>query len=180
MPRVGHTHKSMLLRGVKFPPPVLDRADIDATKNRAGTTGRSYGGAPLRGGNGNGRGRGRGGNINYGAAPSISSYVAPMPPPPPFPPQMHGGFPHGLPAFPPPMPPPPPGVRLGNFSYGYSMHAYEYPPPPPPGRQDDRYGAPRGNVDPYNGSPYDRRRDHYGGPPQSRDGSGRTQNGYRR
>lgn len=76
----------MLLRGVKFAPPTLDRADIEATKSKSSSSGRSFGGVPFRGGRGNGRGRG--GHINYandrpnpfaahinpGFAPSMNSY----------------------------------------------------------------------------------------------------------
>ena len=62
MPRSRYIHKSMLLRGVKFAAPALDRADIEATKGRASRSGRSYGGAPLRANTGNGSSRG---NINY-------------------------------------------------------------------------------------------------------------------
>ncbi|KAE8353624.1 exoribonuclease 2 [Aspergillus coremiiformis] len=60
IPKSSHIHKSMLLRGVKFPPPALDNADIQATKAKAQHSGRSFGGAPLRNGHGN-----RGGRINY-------------------------------------------------------------------------------------------------------------------
>ena len=44
MPRSTHTHKSMLLRGVKLAPPTLDQADVEATKGRAGRSGRPHGG----------------------------------------------------------------------------------------------------------------------------------------
>lgn len=53
----------MLLRGVQFGPPVLNRGDIEIIKGRAHRSGRSYGGAPLQGDHGNGRGRG--GQIQY-------------------------------------------------------------------------------------------------------------------
>lgn len=43
----------MLLRGVKFPPPALDRSEVEATRARAGRTGRSYGGVPFRNGDNN-------------------------------------------------------------------------------------------------------------------------------
>lgn len=67
MPRSIHIHKSMLLRGVKFSPAVLDKSDKEATKNQASRSGRSFGGAPFRGnGRGNGRGGRGGGQINYG------------------------------------------------------------------------------------------------------------------
>jgi 5'-3' exoribonuclease 2 len=49
MPKSGHIHKSMLLRGVKFPPPALNPADIEATKGRAARSGRSNAGVPLQG-----------------------------------------------------------------------------------------------------------------------------------
>ncbi|EEP82353.1 5'-3' exoribonuclease 2 [Uncinocarpus reesii 1704] len=57
IPKSIHTHKSMLLRGVVFNPPVLDRTDIEVTKNKAQHSGRAFGGAPLHSGNGRGRGR---------------------------------------------------------------------------------------------------------------------------
>ena len=44
MPRSTHTHKSMLLRGVRLAAPTLDKADVEATKSRAGRSGRSHGG----------------------------------------------------------------------------------------------------------------------------------------
>lgn len=54
----------MLLAGVKFDANALNQAEIEETRNKAMTTGRSFGGAPLRNGNGGHRG-GRGGRINY-------------------------------------------------------------------------------------------------------------------
>lgn len=91
IPKSKHVHKSMLLRGVHLPPPVLDNSDIAILKSKARTSGRSFGGAPLnaQGGgrynsysnghannNGNGQGgynngysnnnyRGRGGSISF-------------------------------------------------------------------------------------------------------------------
>ncbi|KAI5299944.1 galactokinase, partial [Ascosphaera pollenicola] len=51
IPKSMHTHKSMLLRGVKFPPPTLDKMDIENTKNRSLRGGRGgYGGRGGRGG----------------------------------------------------------------------------------------------------------------------------------
>ena len=153
-PRVDHMHKSMLLRGVKFPPPALDRADIEETKNRAGRNGRSYGGAPFRPENGRGRGR-----MDYSARPPL-----PLPPPhyaaPPYsmPPAFREGPfapPYGPPTgyqtpswprqpdgqawvpyqAPPPYGhgPPAPGPPT-PFSHGYPapMGNYRPPPPPPP------------------------------------------------
>lgn len=81
MPRSIHTHKSMLLRGVQFPPAALNRADIEATKGRASHSGRSHGGAPLRSSYGSGRGRG---SIGYADtrpnpfAAHINPHSAPM------------------------------------------------------------------------------------------------------
>ncbi|EAS32368.3 5'-3' exoribonuclease 2 [Coccidioides immitis RS] len=57
IPKSMYTHKSMLLPGVKFNPPVLDKTDIEVTKAKAQRSGRSFGGAPLHSGNGRGRGR---------------------------------------------------------------------------------------------------------------------------
>ncbi|KKA28672.1 hypothetical protein TD95_004753 [Thielaviopsis punctulata] len=48
MPENGHAHKSMLLRGVNPPAPVLTQHDIHMLKNKMnGGSGRNYGGAPL-------------------------------------------------------------------------------------------------------------------------------------
>jgi 5'-3' exoribonuclease 2 len=63
IPKSIHIHKSMLLRGVKFPPPTLDEAEIQAVKSKAQHSGRWFGGAPLR----NGHGNNRGGRMNYTA-----------------------------------------------------------------------------------------------------------------
>jgi hypothetical protein len=65
MPRLGHLHKSMLLRGVKFPARALDNTDIEVTKGRAAHSGRNHGGVPLRGGYGSGRERD---SFNYAAS----------------------------------------------------------------------------------------------------------------
>lgn len=58
MPPNTGNHKSMLMAGVKLPPPVLDHNDIETTRSRSNQNGRGYGGAPLE--------NGRGGRINYG------------------------------------------------------------------------------------------------------------------
>jgi 5'-3' exoribonuclease 2 len=63
MPSSSHTHKSMLLRGLKMPTPALDRSDVEFVRNKGNRGGRSYGGAPLRNNYGGG---GRGDRINYG------------------------------------------------------------------------------------------------------------------
>ncbi|TVY49956.1 5'-3' exoribonuclease [Lachnellula occidentalis] len=120
MPKSKFLHKSMLLRGVEFPPAALNQGDIEQTKGRAAKSGRNHGGAPLNGG-----GRGRG-SFNF-AAPnhqqphgSRNSYNGNnnyQPPPPPG-----TGW-----------QPPPPGLaaRFGG------------PPPPPPGNYGS-YGQPPG------------------------------------
>ena len=133
MPKSTYTHKSMLLRGIIFGKPALDRADIEATKGRANHSGRSHGGAPLRGG------RGRGGQMNYSdSRPNpFAAHINPGYPPPgalgtsrggPVPPPMLGWVPppKGQEAFS-RGPPPPPG------------HGYNYGPPQPP--QADYYGG---------------------------------------
>ncbi|KAK4670955.1 5'-3' exoribonuclease 2 [Podospora pseudoanserina] len=62
LPSSSHIHKSILLRGVKLPPPVLDRSDIEILKGKGRNSGRGYGGVPFHGNSGGGRG----GRINYG------------------------------------------------------------------------------------------------------------------
>lgn len=128
MPPSNHIHKSMLLRGVKFPEKALNRADIEATKGRAARSGRTYGGAPLRS---NGRGQN---TINYGGSSSYQSSG-------PTASQSYQGFQNGYngnhyPVPPPGWQPPPPGVN----SFGRGA------PPPPPGI----HGAYNQGYQPYN------------------------------
>ena len=136
IPETTHGHKSMLLRGVRLPKPVLDRGDIENLKRTLESSGRSYGGAPL-GNNGFGRGR-RGDRISYaprgvhsnGYVGGGQHYQSPQDTPPFSQPpynQQRQSF------YPPPPPlsfqqqqpwiPPPPGHP--NFGMGM-------PPPPPP------------------------------------------------
>ncbi|KAI4122073.1 MAG: hypothetical protein LQ338_006016 [Usnochroma carphineum] len=167
MPRTAHVHKSMLLRGVQPAPPALTREDIEGTKGRAAHSGRSFGGAPLRGNNGNGRGRG-GSHINYTDnrpnpfAAHLNTGFAPPPPP-----QFQGG------RGPPPgwVPPPPPNFGGGHSGYapppqqGYGGYG---PPPPPhsgyrggpplPPQTNSYYGDNQGYGPP---RPQDRRYDGY-------------------
>ncbi len=150
MPRSVHVHKSMLLRGVNFLPPVLDKSDIENTKNQASRSGRSFGGAPFRGGGrGNGRGGRGGGQINYandrnerpnpfaahlnpnfapppisfgrGAPPASGSYGAPPP--------RQTGYQNAV----------PPPSRGGYQGGPPSLPAYRGGPPPPP--QGGYYGG---------------------------------------
>ncbi|KAI9825759.1 MAG: 5'-3' exoribonuclease 2 [Sarea resinae] len=142
MPHSSHVHKSMLLRGLKMPSPKLDRADIEGTKGRAGRSGRSFGGAPLRDyGERNDQNRGPPVNYSDSRANPFAAHLNPsfnpqgfngnqlIPPPP-------GAL--ATPGWVPPMPdpnsfwrgppPPPPGQ---GFQYGYGG-----PPPPPPTQRD--------------------------------------------
>jgi len=108
----------MLLRGVTIPPPTLDRADIEATKSAARNSGRSHGGAPLRGGRGNGRGRG--GNINYANNNRTNPFAAHINPSFVPPPNFHGQG-----------PPPPPGQFQSYSPQPPGGNGYYNGPPPP-------------------------------------------------
>uniref|UniRef100_A0A8H7N5M3 5'-3' exoribonuclease n=1 Tax=Bionectria ochroleuca TaxID=29856 RepID=A0A8H7N5M3_BIOOC len=162
MPVTTHTHKSMLLRGVKLPTAQLTRSDIEVMKGKARRGGRSYGGAPLgRHDQGNGRrepihygsesrynngprgghrGGGRGGY--HGGNGSYSQYDAPGRSYPSHPPAWQPP-PPGAPGFGMGVPPPPPGVHFQNghrqnhgHSGSYSGHRGSNDrrdyPPPPP------------------------------------------------
>lgn len=102
IPKSMHTHKSMLLRGVQFPPPALDKTDVEATRNRS-----------LRGGRG-GYGGGRGGRGGRGGGYGSNDR------PNPFAAHINPGF----------VPPPPPGAPGGGYGGGpqqgmYSSHQYQ-------------------------------------------------------
>lgn len=129
MPKSQHIHKSMLLRGVKFPPSVLNSSDIEQIKGRAARSGRAYGGVPLEG---DFRGHN---NLNLAPAGQNSQHSQglqngysrrPDYPPPPYagwqpPPPGSDGFALGTPPPYAGWQPPPPGS--GGFARG--------PPPPP-------------------------------------------------
>ncbi|KAJ9131599.1 5'-3' exoribonuclease [Coniochaeta hoffmannii] len=143
-PSSSHLNKSMLLRGVKMPPPVLDGTDIAMLKGKGQRSGRSYGGVPLEGGrnNYNNRGGGRGRPFNYG--PGGNGYQGRdsyQPPPPSWQPPPPGvaGFGVGMP------PPPPPAY----------VHGGAPPPGAPPGLdpRQQRHGGPQ-NGNGYNQRPY--------------------------
>ncbi|EEH20189.1 5'-3' exoribonuclease 2 [Paracoccidioides brasiliensis Pb03] len=109
IPKSMYTHKSMLLRGVKPNPPVLDKADIEVTRNKAQRSGRSFGGVPFS------NGRGRGGQMSYGGnrpnndRPNpFAAHINPDFVPPPIPPPHMGGPPAGW-------APPPPGIVGGAY-----------------------------------------------------------------
>lgn len=157
VPKSTHVHKSMLLRGVKFPPPALDNADIQAVKSKAQHSGRSFGGAPLRNGRG-GRmdyGGGGGGGGNHHRPNPFAAHLDPsfVPPPGGMPPMPSGWV--------------PPGSGGGNFSRG---------PPPPPrgGGMSNSYYPPYGGP-PQQGYPPQGygRSDSYGRPPSGQYGGHR-------
>lgn len=172
MPRSTNIHKSMILRGTVFAPPALDRADIEATQGRANRSGRSYGGAPLRGDFGNGRGRG--GHINFAdSRPNpFAAHINPNLPPRgmqndyrggPPPPPMGGWAPplHGADEF--WRGPPPPPNSYGNSPHGYAPpgHNFNYGRPPAPlppqgyqnGYQDGNFGNRFSNNNQYGPPP---------------------------
>ncbi|KAL4984618.1 exoribonuclease 2 [Aspergillus falconensis] len=186
IPKSTNIHKSMLLRGVKFGPPALDNADIQATKSRAQHTGRSYGGAPFRGG--------RGGRMNYAGDRQSHSNDRPNPfaahLDPKFMPGANPGAPMGMPSgWVPPgnfsrgPPPPPPrgGMSYGHGSQQYGsyggygqQHSYQQPNY----SQSDYYG--RGSPAHYNNGPAD----YYSGRPsgygsQDPRGGGYNRGGYK-
>lgn len=124
IPKSAHIHKSMLLRGVKFATPMLNSADVRAVKGRAQNSGRSFGGAPFRGG-------GRGGRMDYGGNRGGGDQGPGRPNPfaahldPRFMPGPQGNM---------PMMPPgwvPPGPGSGDYSRG--------PPPAPRGGMSNQY-----------------------------------------
>ena len=123
IPKSSHVHKSMLLRGVKLPTPMLDSSDIRATQGRAQNSGRSFGGAPFQG-------RGRGGRMSYQSdrpnpfAGHLDPNFAPGPP----------GGPSGAHMVPPGWVPP--GQGYGGYSRG--------PPPPPRGGMANQYPPQQG------------------------------------
>ncbi|KAI9716393.1 MAG: 5'-3' exoribonuclease 2 [Chrysothrix sp. TS-e1954] len=146
-------HKSMLLRGVQMPDPVLSPADIAAVKERTSRNGRSYGGAPLDHGNGyrgngrggrGGRGGGGGGHMPNSGSQRPNPFAAHLPP---------GMVPNGGPT--PGMPPmpqgwmPPPNVAAFGASFGrgqppmppmpFNPGNNQYPDPRIPPPRDPRY-----------------------------------------
>ena len=119
----------MILRGVQFARPALDKADIDAIKSRASRSGRSYGGVPLR--EDHGGGRGRGGQINY--ADSRPNPFAAHINPDFIPPALIGGH-QGVPQ--------PPSVGSWNLPLMGSENLQRGPPPPPSSYARPTYGYP--------------------------------------
>ncbi|KAJ5975647.1 5'-3' exoribonuclease 2 [Penicillium waksmanii] len=126
IPKSEHVHKSMLLRGVKFATPMLNSADVRAVKGRAQNSGRSFGGAPFRGG-------GRGGRMDYGSdrggnqgGPGRPNPFAAHLDPRFIPGQQNNMAPGWV----------PPGQGGGDYSRG--------PPGPPRGGMSNQYGYNQG------------------------------------
>ncbi|KAI0485820.1 exoribonuclease Dhp1 [Xylaria cf. heliscus] len=189
MPSSSHTHKSMLLRGVRLPVAALNSSDIEELKGKARNSGRSYRGAPL----GRQHNDGRRERMNYGpdsrrdgnnrqssqysnggrhsghnAFPGPPPVIPPgwAPPPPGFP-----GFGNGIP------PPPPPAYHGGSHggygngrdgsygNYGGQGHNQWHAPPGVPPYQDygGQYNGPPPGHQGRGRRPYDDGRDQRGG-----------------
>ncbi|KAL9103852.1 MAG: hypothetical protein Q9163_001130 [Psora crenata] len=144
MPQSAHVHKSMLLRGIDMPTPVLEPADIQATRGKANSSGRSYGGVPFRGGHSNGHGRG--GQINYAANDRPNPFAAHLNPnyAPPLnfdargpPPPTHGQYHRYHPQ---------PPARANGYDFGSKplQGGYYNGGIPPPA-----YGRPPGGIPPH-------------------------------
>ena len=168
MPHSSHIHKSMLLRGLKMPAPVLEKADKDEIAAKSRSSGRGFGGVPFR------NGGERGGRINYAQdkiqqhLPSnfnVPQHIADRFPPPSGgqshgygpPPSRGNHYGGGSPPFPgqhqsggPPMPPYPHSQGRQQGYQAVSRFNAQGPPPPPPqqnyGWANDHYGQnPGGN-----------------------------------
>ncbi|CAI7641968.1 unnamed protein product [Penicillium pancosmium] len=155
IPKSEHVHKSMLLRGVKFATPMLNSADVRAVKGRAQNSGRSFGGAPFRGG-------GRGGRMDYGSdrggnqgGPGRPNPFAAHLDPRFMPGQQNNMAPGWV----------PPGQGGGDYSRG--------PPGPPRGGMSNQYGYNQGYQQDHYGHGHGGHRGGYG----SHDNRGRG--GYR-
>jgi len=130
MPVYNQLHKSMLLPGIKFPEPVLDFHDVQATREKANKSGRKHGGVQLSQ-NGD---RSDGQRINYGVRNG----------------HQNGGH-NGYAGPPPGMPPPPPGVRFPGQG-GYPA-PYQPPPPGAGHYQQNGYGQYGAQQQMYGGQP---------------------------
>lgn len=164
MPSSSHTHKSMLLRGVKLPTPVLTRSDIEILRSKSQKSGRSYGGVPLKnnpnggrrdtinyaaggpppGQGGHGRGpyqqpdrgyaNGYGGGYGSGYGGGYGGYGGQYQQYAPPPPTWQPP-PPGYPGFGVGMPPPPPPAHLAGGGYGQGYGGQGYGH----GYRNDRY-----------------------------------------
>ncbi|KAK5128119.1 hypothetical protein LTR08_004190 [Meristemomyces frigidus] len=162
MPAIKGVHKSMLLPGVAFADPVLDYGDVQATREMARKSGRSFGGVQLSerggrsdgrridyggggrdggGGGGQGRDHGNGGGNGYGANGGYGSGAGQQQQQayPPLPPHLaQQALMHGFP--PPPGGMPPGGMPPGRFPPGMmpGMMPPGYPPGMPPQQQQQQ------------------------------------------
>ncbi|KAI6780302.1 5'-3' exoribonuclease-like protein [Emericellopsis cladophorae] len=174
MPTTSQTHKSMLLRGAKLPPPALNRSDIEIMKSKSRRGGRNHGGAPLgrfdhnsgrhepvnygpngngqrgggyRGGRGGGRGGNGGGGYGRGGYPPQQSFPGAPPPGWQPPPPGGPGFGMGGP------PPPPPTYQQQGGRGGYNNGWAPPPGPPgPPGYYGQYQGQPPPPAPSYRGN----------------------------
>ena len=84
MPKSVYLHKSMILRGVDYPPAALDQHDIEVTRSKSSQSGRSHGGVPFDGNRGRRGGRGGvggdrvGGQISYADSHTTNSRPNPF------------------------------------------------------------------------------------------------------
>ncbi|KAL9114015.1 MAG: hypothetical protein Q9227_001786 [Pyrenula ochraceoflavens] len=177
MPHSRNVHKSMLLRGCKLPPKTLDEGDRRITQSKARTSGRSYGGVPLKnnesngyhhsnGGGYNGRGRGGGGGYNGNISYAAHDRAPPPPPPPPHH-QMMGGKVGGGSGS---------GSGSGGMNRDNPFAALIDPNFRPPPFMAGGGGGGGGGGGPQRGGPQGRPQ--YGAPPRGSGGGGGGGGGY--
>lgn len=154
MPSSSHTHKSMLLRGVRLPTPALNGSDVEELKGKMRNAGRSYRGAPL----GRQHNGGRRGHMNFGPDSRRGGNNH----------HQNGGryggpnaFPGQAPVIPPGWAPPPPGFP--GFGSGV--------PPPPPAYHGGNGGGGGGGYGNYGGQMYNQQRGPPGVPPYQQHGA---------
>ncbi|KAH8161899.1 hypothetical protein CIB48_g6348 [Xylaria polymorpha] len=164
MPSSSHTHKSMLLRGLRPPVSALNSSDIEELKGKTRNSGRSYRGAPL----GRQHNDGRRERMNYGpdsrrdgnnrhssqySNGGFPGFGNGVPPPPP--PAYHGGGRGGYGN----------GREGGYGNYGGPAHNQGYAPPgvPPYQNYGGQYSGPPSGHQGRDRRPYDDGRGQRGG-----------------